>query len=277
MVQSPNPTIFLRAVDVFAKSHWRLYYARWARLERRRLAGQTWTLRAEIEPICDARRGAEKVYAKLEFVRTNFTQGDTKRLLRDPEVARISRELVAVGYEAAGRGLGRWPFLFRTFPRTRGALRAERERLDAILGAKEHSGGVPAKRGAWLEVVMAELGQGRWTPCSAGWSSPGSLELRAGGTAVFSILLHADRRILEPQGSVLIWPEGPRARQVIELLAPAIRAAGYRGGVNRTGGRPALWIGDFWKRIGGEGLRSEIRRLERLARELEQVQDGGRS
>ncbi len=38
-----------------------------------------------------------------------------------------------------------------------------------------------------------------------------------------------------------------------------------------------MWIGDFWKRFGSEGLRSEIRTLERLARELERVQEGGRS
>lgn len=277
MLRVPNTTIFLRAVDVLAKSRWHLYYARWSRSERRRLAGLTWTLRAEIEPISDARKGTERAYAKLEFVRTNSTARDTKRLLLNPEVARISRELVAVGYEAAGRGLGGWPFLFRKFPGTRRALREERERLDAVLGDKEHPRGVPAKRGSWLEVVMAEFDQGRWLPCSAGWSSPRPLELSTGGTAVFSILLHADRRILKPQGSVLIWPEGPRARQVIELLAPAIRSAGYRGGVNRTGRRPALWIGDFWKRIDGEGLRSEIRRLERLASELERVRDGGRS
>ena len=274
MLRAPNTTTFRRAVGVFAKSGWNLYYARWARSERRRLAGLTWTLRAEIEPISDARRGTEKAYAKLEFVRANSTARDTRRLLRDPQAAKVLRELVAAGYEAAG-GLGRWPLLFRKFPGTRRALRAERERLDAILDAREHSGSVPAKSGTWLEVAMAELGQGRWIPCSAGWSSRRSLELSTGGTVRFSILLHVERRLLEAQGSVLIWPEGPRARQAIELLAPAVRAAGYRGGVNRTGGRPAVWIGDFWKRIGNEGVRPEILGLERLARELERVQDGG--
>jgi hypothetical protein len=274
---APNTTIFLRAVDGFAKSRWHLYYARWTCSERRRFGGQTWTLRAELEPISDARRGTEKAYAKPEFVRTNSTARDTKRLLRDPEVARIFRKLVAAGYEAAGRGLGGWPFLFRKFPGTRRALRAERDRLEAILGAKERSS-VPAKRGTWLEVVLAELGQGCWSPCSAGWSSPRPLELSIGGTVVFSILLHADGRLLEPEGSVLIWPEGPRAPDVIERLAPAIRAAGYRGGVNRTGGRPARWVGDFWsKQIGKQGLRGEIQRLERLALELKRVQGGGRS
>jgi hypothetical protein len=276
LARAPNTAIFLRALAGFAIAEWHLYYARWACSERRRLGGQTWTLRAEIEPISDARRGAEKVHAKLGFVRTNSTARDTRQLLRDPEVARISRELVGAGYEAAGRGLGVWPFLFRKVPGTRRALRAERDRLQAILGAKGHSG-VTAKRGTWLEVVLAELGQGRWSPCSAGWASPRSLELSTGGTVLFSILLHEERRLLEPEGSVLIWPEGPRARQVIELLAPAIHAAGYRGGVNQTGGRPALWIGDFWKRIGAGGLRSEIRRLERLAMELERVRDGGAS
>lgn len=277
VLRAPNTTIFLRGVDVFAKSGWRMYYARWARSERRRIAGLIWTLRAEIEPISDARRGAERGYAKLEFVRSNSTARDTSRLLRDPEAAKIFHELVAAGYEAAGRGLGPWPFLFRKFPGTRRALHAERERLDAILGATEHSSFAPCKRGTWLEVAMAELGHGRWAPCSAGWSSAGSLELRAGGTTVFSILLHAERRILKAQGSVLIRPEEPHARQVIELLAPAIRAAGYRGGVSRTGGRPALWIGDFWKRVGDEGIRSEVRSLDRLAKELERVQDGDRS
>jgi len=140
---------------------WHLYYARWARSERRRLAGRTWTVRAEIEPISDARRGTEQGYARLEFVRTNSTGLETKALLRDPEVARISRGLIAAGYRAAEKGLD----LHRRFPGKRRALRTERERLDAILSAQKRTMVPARRRGTRLEDVMAEVGQAaRWSP-----------------------------------------------------------------------------------------------------------------
>ncbi len=274
---SPADRLFDAASRILAPARWRNYYARWERRERRRIGGTFWTAIARIE-VNDAGTGHARGLAYFSLVRASPTRRERTSLTRSPEFKRMLNDLEDAGFREVGT-LEPSDQLLKQFPATPRALRQEHMRVDKHLGGVERGRPVKAQSARRIAAARREFASARgWRSAGAGWSI--RAELADGSSATFAILLVqredgtlVGRRELRAIACVLVWPPENWRTADIERYAPTIRAAGYKGGLQRMprrGQRKTSVFGDFWKdRPGHGGIAAERRRLEALKAALQ--------
>jgi hypothetical protein len=276
---SKETAIFKQAAQALGAAHWRLYYARWERRRILRLGGSVWTARAKIEPILGKR--STRAYASIDFVRARPTATEKRALARDPKFMALASSLQDADYEPLMTTLERSPHLHRRVAATSKAIRAERERLDGVLGGDPRASGRPRLRLRGFAAAIEEFDRGdEWRPAGAGWSLPRPPTLSDGTQVTLTILLVqrddgtlVGGRDLRAISSVMLYPKGRSGLAQIQKLAPLLHERGYAGGPQRARstktGRPSWLFGDFGKaRLGPGGIAEERLQLERLATAL---------
>lgn len=233
---------------------------RWERHWRLHL-DHLWLVRAEVEV-------HERSLAFVRIFLTRASGGRRASPLPEPGFAALRAKLERSGYELQHEDRLPTTLFLKCF-------RPTGPRLAKTCREVEHLSGMLRKRRTNRRVVGGILGAmhllthaPEWIPSSCGWSLRLRLKNRVGVVLAILLMHGVKGQGLHPEACVLLEAPESTNRRHLQRLTPLVRAAGYRGKLDRArpAGKEPFLFGHFWKaRLGPGGAATERYRLDGLA------------